>query len=84
VRARYRHATFLFDFGLDFAGLAPIWRIFFEVTLAKGSLATLSLGEGSDMQVFAPEAILTHQIPLTPYDAFALWMHINGSRLVAR
>jgi 8-oxo-dGTP pyrophosphatase MutT (NUDIX family) len=71
-----------FEFGLDFAGLKPIWRIFYEVTLDKKAMAALSLGEGADMRLFPTAAILTHQIPLTPYDAFALWMHINKSRLV--
>jgi 8-oxo-dGTP pyrophosphatase MutT (NUDIX family) len=71
-----------FEFGLDFAGLSPFWRIFYEVTLSEKEMATLSLGEGSDMRLFPAAAILTHQIPLTPYDAFALWMHINRSRLV--
>ena len=71
-----------FEFGLDFAGLDPIWRVFYEITISKASMATLSLGEGSDMRLFSAAAILSHQIPITPYDAFALWMHINRSRLV--
>jgi 8-oxo-dGTP pyrophosphatase MutT (NUDIX family) len=71
-----------FDFGLDFAGLDPIWRIFYEITISAASMATLSLGEGSDMRLFPAAAILSHEIPITPYDAFALWMHINRSRLV--
>jgi len=71
-----------FEFGLDFAGLKPIWRIFYEVAISEARMARWSLGEGSDMRLFPAAAILTHQIPLTPYDAFALWMHINRSRLV--
>jgi 8-oxo-dGTP pyrophosphatase MutT (NUDIX family) len=71
-----------FEFGLDFAGLGPIWRIFYEITIGPASMETLSLGEGSDMRLFPAEAILSHQIPITPYDAFALWMHINQSRLL--
>jgi 8-oxo-dGTP pyrophosphatase MutT (NUDIX family) len=71
-----------FEFGLDFAGLKPIWRIFYEIAISKEQMAELSLGEGSDMRLFPAAAILTHQIPLTPYDAFALWLHINRSRLI--
>ena len=71
-----------FEFGLDFAGLDPIWRIFYEIAISKEQMAGLTLGEGSDMRLFPAAAILTHQIPLTPYDAFALWLHINRSRLV--
>ena len=71
-----------FEFGLDFAGLKPIWRIFYEIAISETQMAGLSLGEGSDMRLFPAAAILTHQVPLTPYDAFALWMHINRSRLL--
>jgi 8-oxo-dGTP pyrophosphatase MutT (NUDIX family) len=71
-----------FEFGLDFACLKPIWRIFYEIEFSEAQMAGLSLGEGSDMRLFPASAILTHQIPITPYDAFALWMHINRSRLV--
>jgi 8-oxo-dGTP pyrophosphatase MutT (NUDIX family) len=70
-----------FEFGLDFAGLKPIWRIFYEIAISEAQMAGLSLGEGSDMRLFTVAEILTHQIPLTPYDAFALWMHVNRSRL---
>ena len=72
-----------FEFGLDFAQLAPIWRIFYEVAIGEAAMAGLSLGEGSEMRLFSAAEILTHQLPLTPYDAFALWMHINRSRLIA-
>lgn len=70
-----------FDFSLDFAGLAPIYRQFFEIALDRDELTRLSLGEGSDMKLFPAEDILTGAIPITPYDAFALWFHINRARL---
>ena len=72
-----------FDFDLGFAGLPPIWRYFYEIALPPAVLPSLRLGEGSDMRVFAAEAILTNAIALTPYDAFALWFHINRGRLVS-
>jgi hypothetical protein len=71
-----------FEFGLDFAGLQPIWRVFYEIAIREEAMAGLSLGEGSDMRLFSAKDILTHRIQLTPYDAFALWMHINRSRLI--
>jgi hypothetical protein len=61
--------------------LAPIWRIFFEAKLALSEINSLCLQEGSAMQQFSPEEILTGTVPLTPYDAFALWLHINRGRL---
>lgn len=71
-----------FDFDLGFAGLAPIWRYFYEIALAPSLMSTLRPREGRDMRLFPAEAILTHDIALTPYDAFALWLHINRRRLV--
>lgn len=71
-----------FDFDLGFAGLAPIWRYFYEIDLPPAIMPKLRLGEGSDMRLFPADAILTSAVTLTPYDAFALWFHINRNRLV--
>lgn len=70
-----------FEFDLGFAGLAPIHRTIFEIELDAATHAGLALGEGSAMQLFDAAAILTGSIQLTPYDAFALWLHINAKRL---
>lgn len=72
-----------FDFDLSFAGLPPVWRSFYTLALDAATLSTLRLHEGESMRLFSPDAILTQRIPLTPYDAFALWLHINGRRLTA-
>jgi 8-oxo-dGTP pyrophosphatase MutT (NUDIX family) len=78
--AIFRYFT-RFDFDLSFCGLATIWRYFYEVELASARLASLRLHEGSAMRLFSAEEILTGAVPLTPYDAFALWFHVNRSRL---
>lgn len=70
-----------FDFDLRFAGLPPIWRYFYEIKLEPSVLSTLALHEGSRMQLFSPDEIMTGAIQITPYDAFALWLHINHGRL---
>jgi ADP-ribose pyrophosphatase YjhB (NUDIX family) len=72
-----------FEFDLSFAGLALIWRHFYEVEFAPSRLADLRLQEGSAMQLFSAAEILTAAISLTPYDSFALWFHINRGRLHA-
>jgi 8-oxo-dGTP pyrophosphatase MutT (NUDIX family) len=72
-----------FEFDLSFAGLAPIWRYFYEVELTASHLADLRLQEGSEMQLFSGRKILSTTVPLTPYDSFALWLHINRRRLRA-
>ena len=71
-----------FDFDLGFAALPPIWRTYYEVEIASGQLAALKLQEGAGMQLFSADSILTCAIPLIPYDAFALWLHVNRRRLV--
>lgn len=71
------------DMDLAFAGLAPIWRYFYEIDLECEVLSTLTLREGRDMRRFSPQEILGGTIGITPYDAFALWFHINRGRLRA-
>ena len=71
-----------FDFDLGFVGLAPIWRYFYELEIASGQLPALKLQEGAGMQLFSADSLLTSAIPLLPYDAFALWLHVNQRRLV--
>jgi 8-oxo-dGTP pyrophosphatase MutT (NUDIX family) len=80
--ASFRYFT-RFDFDLGFAGLAPIWRYFYEIELGSGTLGHLRLQEGAGMQLYPPAEILSGAILLTPYDAFALWFHINRRRLTA-
>jgi 8-oxo-dGTP diphosphatase len=73
-----------FDFDLGFAGLAPIWRNFYEIDLPESRLNTLNLHEGSAMRTFSADDIMQNRITITPYDSFALWFHINRRRLVAQ
>ena len=72
-----------FDFDLSFAGLERIWRYFYEVALKRPQLDDLHLQEGSEMRLFSADELLLNAVPLTPYDAFALWFHINQGRLRA-
>jgi 8-oxo-dGTP pyrophosphatase MutT (NUDIX family) len=80
--ASFRYFT-RFDFDLGFASLTPIWRDFYEIELGAAALAELRLQEGSGMRLYSPEEILAGTVHLTPYDAFALWFHINRRRLIA-
>lgn len=77
VREFSRH-----DYDLSFAGLGSIYRIFFEIRLDAQALVGLRLGEGREARAFtAPE--VARLTPITPYDAFALWLHIHQGRLTA-
>jgi len=75
------HRFTRFDFDIGFAGLGTIWRVFFEVEAPREVLHDLRLHEGAAVDLFTPETILAGAVPLTPYDAFALWLHINRRRL---
>jgi 8-oxo-dGTP pyrophosphatase MutT (NUDIX family) len=75
VRTFTRH-----DYDLSFAGCGRIYRIFFEVRVDRTALAGFKMGEGRAARAFAPDDVL-RLAPVTPYDAFALWLHINQGRL---
>lgn len=67
-----------FDWNLPSCGRTT--RAFFEVTLPAERLPTLALREGADLRVFAADEVLG-LTPVTPYDAFALWFHVNRARI---
>lgn len=69
-----------FDFDLGFAGLAPIYRTFFEVTISEEEFAACRLSEGHSFAAMDWCEVLKLD-RLTPYDTFALWMHINRAGL---
>lgn len=69
-----------FTFDLGFCGVGTIYRTMFEISLAENHVAALRLGEGSAFGLFAAEDIL-RGLTVTPYDSFALWLHISRNRL---
>lgn len=72
-----------FDFDLGFAGLPSIWRDTFNLKLDPSRLEGLRVLEGAAMKLFTADEILAASAMVTPYDAFALWLHINQRRLIA-
>lgn len=78
--SRLRYFTSL-EFDLGFAGLVPIRRYFYEIVIDPAVHSNLRLNEGAAMRLFGHDAILTGRVPTTPYDSFALWLHINAKRL---
>ena len=60
----------------DFAphGYGIIARYFYEILLSPAQLGSLRLGEGSAMRWFDGDVLLRTEL-VTPYDAFAIWMH---------
>jgi len=68
-----------FTFDLSFCSVGVIYRTFYEVRLSERQFSSVVLGEGAAMRAFGRAALPT--LRLTPYDAFALWLHDNRRRL---
>jgi hypothetical protein len=49
------------------------------VSVPDSAFKTFVLAEGADMQAFRGEDLLATR-RVTPYDAFAVWMHMNRQR----
>jgi 8-oxo-dGTP pyrophosphatase MutT (NUDIX family) len=67
-------------FGLEFAGLGVVRRSYYEARIDEVQAASLRLGEGSRFAFYAARDALG-TLRVTPYDAFALWLHANRARL---
>jgi len=76
--AAARFTSFTHDFG--FAGVGVLRRVYFEIRLPAADLSAMQLGEGADIGAFTAEEALG-RLRLTPYDAYALWMHHNRARI---
>ncbi|MGZ5120629.1 MAG: NUDIX domain-containing protein [Burkholderiales bacterium] len=69
-----------FDFDLTALGQSKVFRIFYEVPITPEALGRTVLREGAAVRAFSGAEIL-QQPRVTPYDAFALWLHVSRSRL---
>lgn len=67
------------DFDFDRFGAGHCYRMFFDVPIGIGDLTTLKLGEGRRMEPIPIERLLLGE-RLTPYDAFALWLHYQAQK----
>jgi 8-oxo-dGTP pyrophosphatase MutT (NUDIX family) len=69
-------SEFTFDF--SYCGYGVVYRRFYEIHLSIKQFENLKLGEGADMNIFTKPEIL-NSLKITPYDQFALWMHIGNT-----
>jgi len=72
-----------FDFDLTPMNLGKFYRIFFKVQIPSTMIKQLKLGEGEALGFFSRKEILSMSSVITPYDSFALWLHLNQDRLVS-
>ena len=68
-----------FSFDFRCCGSPPVERYYYEVKVAISKVQTMTLGEGSALRAFDAEELLAGS-RVTPYDAFAIWMHLTQAR----
>lgn len=68
-----------FDFDLGELGLGKYYRIYYVVPMSLREFSRLVLHEGSAVEAFVPEDMLK-ELRVTPYDAFALSLHVDRGR----
>ena len=71
-----------FDFDLSGLGQKPVYRIYFEVPVSAAAFSRFVLHEGAQFRAFSGADIL-QQPRVTPYDAFAIWLHYRRERFTA-
>jgi 8-oxo-dGTP pyrophosphatase MutT (NUDIX family) len=65
-----------FDFDFAPHGHPTVCRIYFEVQVPETVFKRFVLHEGTDVQALHGEELLS-SLRVTPYDAFAVWMHMS-------
>ena len=73
-----RHFT-RFDFDFASHGHGSVTRIYFEVEVPRQAFGSFVLHEGVEFRAFGGEELLS-AARVAPYDAFAVWMHMNRRR----
>ncbi len=71
-----------FDFDLGGIGLGSYFRIYYVVPMASTAIARLVLREGQGFAAFRGDDALG-TLRVTPYDAFALFLHHARDRITA-
>lgn len=80
VRCAEHFTEFVFDFSP--LGYSKAYRIFFEVLVSSAEFARVVIHEGAAVKAFEGAELLACE-KVTPYDAFAIWMHMRKKRIEA-
>jgi 8-oxo-dGTP pyrophosphatase MutT (NUDIX family) len=68
-----------FDFDFSRIGQPKVYRIYYEVRVPDAAFRQFVLHEGTAFDAICGRNLLTkHKV--TPYDAFAIWMHMSRQR----
>jgi 8-oxo-dGTP pyrophosphatase MutT (NUDIX family) len=68
-----------FDFDFAALGHARVYRLYFETIVKDDAYRRFVLHEGAAVRAFDGAELLS-QPRVTPYDAFAIWMHLYRRR----
>ena len=71
-----------FEFDFRNVGHPKTCRIYYEVPVSDAAWKRFRLHEGADMQAFDAQDLLAGR-KVTPYDAFAVFMHLSRKRFEA-
>ena len=71
-----------FEFDLSHLGQPKVFRTFFEVRVPDEAFRRFVLHEGAAFEAIPGRELLAHR-KVTPYDAFAIWMHVSRRRFEA-
>ncbi len=72
-----------FEFDLSRLGQPQVYRIYFEVPVSAAAYDRFVLHEGVAFDAVAGHELLMRR-RVTPYDAFAIWLHTSRERLEGR
>jgi len=68
-----------FEFDFSPLGYFNVFRIYFEVPVSESEFGRFVLREGAELRAFQGQDLLAGY-KVTPYDAFAIWMHLSRAR----
>lgn len=71
-----------FEFDFSKLGQPKVYRIYFEVRVPLPTFQRFALHEGVAFEAVPGRELLTRR-KVTPYDAFAVWLHMRKHRLLA-
>jgi len=69
-----------FEFDLSRLGQRKVYRIYFEILVSAAVFDRFVLHEGAAFEAVEGRELLMRR-RVTPYDAFAIWLHMNRQRL---
>lgn len=70
-----------FDFDFAPLGQPRVFRLFYEVPVTRKAYRRFNLHEGKACRDFSADEVLGDDLRVTPYDAFAIWLHCRREQM---